>query len=331
MTDQQQTTAPTEDIIDPGRPICDPHHHLWDFAGSTYLLQELLADTGSGHNIVSTVYVECMSMYRQGGDAALRPLGETEFVNGVAAMMASGTYGPMRGCAGIVSFADLLLGADVGQVLDQHMQLSSRFRGVRHASAFDTSTAIRVSHSRPPQHMLSRDDFREGFAELGKRDLVFDAWLYHHQIGELVSLAKSFPGTTIILDHFGGPLGIGPYAGRQDELFPAWQADMRALAACDNVYAKLGGILMAINGFLEHERPASSDAIVNATARYYHHTIDCFGPERCMFESNFPVDSRSCSYAVLWNAFKKMAVQYSAREQDQLFHDTATAVYRLTD
>ena len=182
MTDQQQTTAPTEDIIDPGRPICDPHHHLWDFAGSTYLLPELLADTGSGHNIVSTVYVECMSMYRQAGDVALRPLGETEFVNGVAAMMASGTYGPMRGCAGIVSFADLLLGADVGQVLDQHMQLSSRFRGVRHASAFDTSTAIRVSHSRPPQHMLSRDDFREGFAELGKRDLVFDAWLYHHQI-----------------------------------------------------------------------------------------------------------------------------------------------------
>lgn len=321
----------TEDILDPQRPVCDPHHHLWDHPGNPYLLPELLADTSSGHNIVSTVFVECMSMYRASGDVALRPLGETEFINGVAAMMSSGAYGEIRGCAGIVSFADLQLGADVGAVLDRHVELSPRFRGIRHAAAFDASPAIRKSHVDPPEHLYLRDDFREGFAELGPRGLVFDAWLYHHQLSELTELARSFPDTIIVLDHFGGPLGIGPYAGRQDEIFPLWQEQIRLLAGCDNVYAKLGGILMAINGFLEQGRPAGSDAIVAATGRYYQHCIECFGVERCMFESNFPVDKRSCSYAVLWNAFKKMAASYSAGEQDWLFHDTAHTVYRLGD
>ena len=213
----------SEDIIDPERPICDPHHHLWDHPQNAYLLPELLADTGSGHNIVSTVFVECLSMYRGYGDNAMKPVGETEFVNGVAAMMASGNYGAMRGCAGIVGFADLLRAEAIGEVLDEHMRLSSRFRGIRHAAAFDASPDIRKSHVDPPEHLFLRDDFRAGFAELGKRDLVFDAWLFHPQIAELTALAHAFPDTTIVLDHFGGPLGIGPYTGQQDAIFPAWQ------------------------------------------------------------------------------------------------------------
>jgi predicted TIM-barrel fold metal-dependent hydrolase len=319
-----------EDIIDPDRPICDPHHHLWDNAGNTYLLPALLEDTGSGHNIVSTVFVECMAMYRAGGEEARRPLGETEFVNGVAAMTSSGAYGEMRACAGIVSFADLLLGADVGAILDEHMRLSPRFRGIRHVAAFDGDPKIHRSHTNPPEHLYRREDFRAGFSELGKRGLVFDAWQYHPQLGELAELARDFPDTTIVLDHCGGPLGIGGYANRQDELFPAWRESIRELARCDNVVAKLGGLLMAVNGLVD-KGEASSGAIVAATARYHHHCIESFGAERCMFESNFPVDKRSCSYATLWNAFKKLAAGYTAGEQDCLFYDTAARVYRLRE
>ena len=320
-----------EDIIDPGRPICDPHHHLWDDEVNPYLLPELLADVGAGHNVTSTVFVECASMYRVDGPDAFKPVGETEFVNGVAAMTASGQYGDFRACQGIVSFADLTLGKAVGPVLDEHMRLSDRFRGIRHASAVDPDAGIRNSHTDPEPGMLASDAFREGFGELASRGLTFDAWMYHHQIPELTELARAFPKVTIIFDHFGGPLGIGPYAGRQDEIFEQWCIDATALAACPNVYPKLGGIVMPVNGFGWHKRqtPATSDEIVAATGRYHRKAIELFGPERCMFESNFPVDKRSCSYPVLWNAFKKIAAHYSVADRDQLFEGSARRAYRL--
>ena len=321
-----------EDIIEPDLPICDPHHHLWDNRDNPYLLPQLLDDVNAGHNVVSTVFVECTSMYRADGPEALRPVGETEFVNGVAAMTASGDYGPFRACQGIVSFADLCLGADVGPVLDEHVRLSDRFRGIRHAAGWDASDDVRNSHTRPPQSLYLRDDFRAGFAELARRGLTFDAWLYHPQIPELTDLANAFPDVTIIFDHFGGPLGIGPYAGKQDEIFEQWSKDVAELAKCSNVYPKLGGIVMPINGFGWHKRdtPATSDEIVAATGRYHLKAIELFGPERCMFESNFPVDKQSCSYHVLWNAFKKMAADFSADDKARLFHDTAVEAYRLS-
>ncbi len=320
-----------EEIIEPDLPICDPHHHLWDDRENPYLLPDLLADTGSGHNVVSTVFVECSSMYRADGPEAMRPVGETEFVNGVAAMAASGGYGDLKACAGIVSYADLTLGAAAGEVLDEHMRLSDRFRGIRHAAGWDPSDAVRNSHTNPPEHLYLDDTFRAGFAELDKRDLSFDAWLYHHQIPELTDLARAFPNVTIIFDHFGGPLGIGPYAGKGDEIFTQWCEDAAALAACPNVYAKLGGIVMPINGFGWHKRetPATSDEVVAATGRYHLKAIELFGPERCMFESNFPVDKQSCSYPVLWNAFKKMAADFSASDKAWLFHDAAATAYRI--
>ena len=331
MIQDEWLTQFTETIIDPDRPICDPHHHLWDHAKSRYLLDELLEDTGSGHNVVSTVFVECASMYRAGGPEAMKPVGETEFVNGVSAMTASGGYGEFRACAGIVGFADLNLGRAVGDVLDAHMAASSRFRGVRHASGWDPSEAVRNSHTNPFEHMLADSRFREGFAEIGKRGLSFDAWLYHHQIPELSALAEAFPETTIVFDHFGGPLGIGPYEGKREEIFDRWRQDIAELARCPNVFAKLGGLVMPVNGFGFHQRdrPATSDEIVEATGHYYRYAIDCFGVERCMFESNFPVDKQSCSYAVLWNAFKKMVADGSEADRSALFHDTATRAYRL--
>ncbi|MEJ2089538.1 MAG: amidohydrolase family protein [Gammaproteobacteria bacterium] len=321
----------TEEVLEPDLPICDPHHHLWDHPRSRYLLDELLADTGSGHNVVSTVFVECASMYRAGGPEAMRPVGETEFVNGVAAMSASGGYGNTRACLGIVSFADLTLGAAVGEVLDNHMAVTPRFKGIRHAAGWDASPDVRNSHTDPSEHLYLDSTFRTGFAELGKRGLSFDAWLYHPQIAELTDLARAFPDTTIVFDHFGGPLGIGPYAGQREAIFEQWKEDVAELARCENVVAKLGGLVMPVNGFGFHknDRPATSDEIVAATGDYHRHAIDCFGPGRCMFESNFPVDKQSCSYRVLWNAFKKLAAGLSADEKAQLFHDTAARAYRL--
>ena len=318
-----------EDILEPELPICDPHHHLWDSPRSRYLLDELLADVRSGHNVVSTVFMECAAMYRAGGPEALRPVGETEFVNGIAAMSASGGYGAGRMCAAIVGFVDLTLGAAAGEALDAHMAASGRFRGIRHASGWDASEAVRNSHTNPSQGLLADKAFRAGFVELGKRGLTFDAWLYHTQIGELVALAKAFPQQPIVIDHFAGPLGIGPYAGQRAAIFEQWKADMAALADCPNVVAKLGGLVMPINGFGFHKRdlPATSDELVAATRDYYLHMIDHFGPHRCMFESNFPVDKQSCSYHVLWNSFKKIAAGCSDAEKAALFHDTATRVY----
>jgi L-fuconolactonase len=321
-----------EEALEPELPICDPHHHLWDYPHSRYLLDELLQDTGGGHNIRQTVFVECMAMYRQDGPEIMRPVGETEFVQGIAAQSASGQYGPCRAAAGIVSFADLMLGEGVIPVLQAHRAASqNRFRGVRHACSWDASDDIRNSHTRPPEHLYLQAKFREGFACLEEQGLVFDSWIYHTQLHELASLAREFPGVTIVLDHMGGPLGIGPYADKRAEVFELWQQGICELAACDNVVVKLGGLAMPINGFDWHKRsvPPSSEELAEVTAPYYLFCIEQFGVQRCMFESNFPVDKVSCSYTVLWNSFKRMVEDFSPQEKAALFHDTAVKVYSL--
>ncbi len=336
ITDRELWLAQVnEDILEPDVPICDPHHHLWDHPPGVgihrYLIDELIADTGSGHNVTSTVFVECKSMYRADGPSAMRPVGETEFVNGVAAMSRSGRYGPTRVAAGIVSFADLTLGEGVGHVLDAHIAASPRFRGIRHAAGWDASDQVRNSHTNPPPGLFADGRFRRGFAELARRGLTFDAWLYHPQLPEVTSLARAFPDTTIVLDHFGGPLGIGPYEGRRKQIFTYWRDAIRDVASCPNVFAKLGGLVMPINGFGFHhrERPATSAELVDATRDWYLHAIDCFGPARCMFESNVPVDKASCSYHVLWNSFKRIAEGFAPGDKAALFHDTAVRAYRL--
>ena len=321
-----------EAVLEPELPIIDPHHHLWDHPGSRYMLEEIVHDTASGHRVLATVFVECMSMYRADGTAAMKPVGETEFVNGIAAQSASGRYGETRVAAGIVSFADLALGGAVEEVLQAHINAApARFRGIRHAAGFDASPEVRNSHTNPPADLYSSTRFREGFARLKPLGLSFDAWHYHPQMQGLTELARAFPDTPIVLDHFGGPLGIGPYEGRRAEIFERWKSDIAELARCPNVVAKLGGINMPVNGFGWHRRPSppSSDELVAATRDYYLHAIDQFGPKRCMFESNFPVDKISCSYAVLWNVFKKIAAGFNAEEKAWLFHRTAAEFYRV--
>jgi L-fuconolactonase len=317
-----------EEALDPRLPIVDPHHHLWDYPASRYLAEELLADTGSGHKIVATVFVECGSKYRTSGPDAFKPVGETEFVEAIAMANTHST----RVAAGIVGHADLLLGARVREVLEAHIEASpTRFRGIRHAAGWHASDEIRNSHSNPPQGILLDKTFREGFAQLEPLNLSFDAWLYHPQIPELTDLARAFPETAIVFDHFGGPLGVGPYAGKGDDVFDEWRKSVDALAQCPNVVAKLGGLNMAINGFNWHkrERPPTSQELVASTQRYYLHAIERFGVSRCMFESNFPVDKLSCSYAVVWNAFKSMTADFTVADKAALFHDTAARTYRL--
>jgi L-fuconolactonase len=319
-----------EAILEPDMPIVDPHHHLWDRPGWRYLLDELLADLNSGHNIVATVFLQCRAMHRADGPEPLRPVGETEFVNGVAAMSASGGFGPTRVCAGIVGHADLTLGAPVRDVLEAHLRAGGdRFRGIRHSNAWDASVPRPTNAPRPG--LLAEPDFRAGFAQLAPLGLSFDAWLYHPQIPELTALARAFPDTPIVLNHVGGPLGIGAYAGRRDEMVAAWTASIRDLATCPNVSVKLGGLGMPLTGLGFHEQaePPSSERLAEASRPYFETCIAAFGTDRCMFESNFPVDKESFSYAVYWNACKRLTQGASATEKAALFSGSAARFYRI--
>lgn len=322
-----------EEIIEPDLPIVDPHHHLVERPETgRYLLPELLADIGSGHNITATVYLEWLSMHRAQGPADLRPVGEIEFANGVAAMSASGTYGAARACAGIVGHADLALGAAVEKVLEAQIEAGGgRYRGIRFITASHPDQAAWGSPVTRPEGLLSDRRLREGFARLAPLGLSFDAWMYHTQLADLGDLARRFPATQIVLDHVGGPIGLGRYAGRRDEVFAEWRGRIRDLAQCPNVHIKLGGLGMRMFGFDVHTRdaPPSSEELAAAWRPYIETCIEAFGPTRAMFESNFPVDKGSCSYHVLWNAFKRIAAQYSAAEKAALFAGTATKFYRL--
>jgi L-fuconolactonase len=322
----------TEEALEPELPIVDPHHHLWQRAGNDYMFHDLLADTQSGHNVVATVFVDCHSMYRKEGPAELRCVGETEFANGVAAMSASGIYGNLRACAAIVSHADLRLGATAGKVLDAQIAAGNgRFIGIRYQTGLDEDPGIRPTRTNPTPGLMADRTWREGFAELARRNLTFDAWLYHPQLAELGDLAAAFPDTPIILDHVGGPLGYASYARRHDEVFATWKKSMAELARRRNVFVKVGGLGMAMGWFDFYQRPSppGSQELADAYRPWVESCIEIFGAERCMFESNFPVDKVTSGYGVLWNAFKRLAAGASASEKTALFSGTAEKVYRL--
>ena len=321
-----------EPALEPDLPIIDAHHHLWDFGGFHYMLEELLADMASGHNVIGTVYAQCAAMYRAGGPERLRPVGETEFANGVAAMSASGLYGQSRACAGIIGYADLLLGADVQEVLQAHIVAGGgRFRGIRHAVCWDADAAIMSPLNKATPGMLLDPNYRAGVARLAPLGLNFEAWLYHTQIGELADLARVFPETSFVLDHVGGVVMIGGYASRREETFRNWAAAIRDLAACPNVTVKLGGFGMRYFAFELDKAalPPGSEQLARLWRPYVETCIEAFGPRRCMFQSNFPVDKASYSYVNGWNAFKRLSAGCSADEKADLFAGTARRVYGL--
>ncbi|MPY74800.1 MAG: amidohydrolase family protein [Alphaproteobacteria bacterium] len=325
-----------EDIIEPDLPICDTHHHLWDHREGRverrYLMEEIQKDLRSGHNIVTSVFVECRAMYRDGGPEEMKPVGEVEFVNGIAAMAASGLYGGTKIAAGIVGHANLQLGSRVKGVLEALIAAApARFRGIRRNGAWDADPLVDRARGVTGPGLYLDAKFREGFAEIAPLGLIFEGVCRHPQLPDFVDLARAFPGTTMVLNHLGGVAGVGSYAGRRDEIFAEWKRSIAALAACPNIVMKLGGINMEYAGFGWHEKPQppTSRELCDATRRYYETAIENFGADRCMFESNFPVDKVSCSYPVLWNAFKRITERYSAGEKAKLYHDTAARVYRL--
>ena len=342
-----------EAILEPDLPIVDPHHHLWDRPTEIlrnlppsdhgfmdiirntprYLVDELLKDLKSGHNIRGTIYMECGAMYRADGPDALKCVGETEFVNGVAAMTASGIYGDLRACAGIVGHVDLRIGDAAEDVLRSHIAAGhGRFRGIRHSASFDADPGVLGPLAGRNTAGLYLDaEFRKGFKHLHKLGLSFDAWLLEPQLPDLIDLARAFPDTTIVCDHVGTPLGIAAYEGRREERFGIWRDNIRELAKCPNVHVKLGGLPMPFAGWRRRmAEPLPTSEILAAQWKPYIDTcIEAFGPARGMFESNFPVDRFGADYVSLWNAFKRLAAKCSASEKTALFSGTAAKVYRV--
>jgi L-fuconolactonase len=326
-----------EPALEPDIPICDPHHHFWDFRTSRlpyqrYLLHELAADMGSGHNVRSTVFVEARAMYRADGPEEMRPVGEVEFVQGLAAASASGLYGPGRAAAAIVGHANLNLGPRVAPVVEALRAASpNRFRGIRHSVTWDPHPEVENTAAHNMRGQLATREFREGARVLAGMGLSLEAWLFFPQLPELAAFANAVPDLTIIVNHIGGLLRVGPYANRDREVIAAWRSGVAAVAACPNVYVKLGGLGMPRTGFDWHARtrPIGSEELTASMAPFMTYGIEQFGPNRCMFESNFPVDKVSYSYTVLYNAFKRLSMGYSAAERSAMFHDTAARVYRV--
>ncbi|HEX9453559.1 MAG TPA: amidohydrolase family protein [Candidatus Binatia bacterium] len=326
---QEVGSVETEAARDAAQPICDAHHHLWQRPPKGYLLEDLLDDLRAAHNIVSTVAIECGYAYRGDGAEEYKPVGETEFLEGIAQRVAADPSIKTRVAAAIVGHVDLALGDAVAPVLEAHLATSpSRFRGIRHSTTWDGSGALR---NEAPQGLLADKEFRRGFAWLQKLSLSFEAWVYHPQLAEVADLARAFPQVMIVLNHLGAPLGVGPYAGKRDEVFRVWSRGIVQVASCANVNVKLGGLGSLRSGYDWHERAVkpSSSELAQVLRPYIDHCVDAFGAERCMFESNFPVEKASNTYVNLWNAFKLITQNYSAGERAALFHDTAARIYRI--
>lgn len=322
-----------EDAIEPALPIIDAHHHLWDRPGHVYLAHDYMDDIRTGHTVVATVYVQCRAMLRKDGPPAMAPVGEVDFANGAAALGASGLFDPTRMCAAIVGGADLALGDDVVPVLEAMRSVAGhRLVGVRNPVVWHESRDVQSSTaSPPPRGLMASDSFRRGVRQLARLDLSLDVWAYHTQLDEVFALARDNPGMPVIIDHMGGPIGVGPHARDLPGMIADWTAGLRKLASLPNTFIKFGGAGMPVFGFDFHlaEKPPTSDALTRIWSAYFDICLSLFGPDRFMFESNFPVDKGSFSYAVLWNAFKKLSAACSATERSDMFRGTAARVYRL--
>jgi predicted TIM-barrel fold metal-dependent hydrolase len=323
--DKDRSEDPDDEVLDPGLRIIDAHHHLWlsHEPWAPYGLDQLRADICSGHNVVSSVFVESNSSWRTEGPTALRPVGETEWVAGVV------DGSPLVG--GIVGFADLSLGDAVAEVLEAHLDAGrSLFRGIRHGVAWDASPDIPDNPNDPGPHLLSHPAFRRGLQVVQHMGLTFDAWLYFPQIPELTAVADALPDLGIVLNHLGGLVALGPYKENRHEVFSVSRGLLAELARRENVVVKLGGIGMPMYNW---EPETRDDSVAERLARtwgpFIRWCVETFGPDRCMCESNFPVDKQTVSYRTLWNVLKQTLCDLSETERRAVFHDTAARFYRL--
>lgn len=326
---QEWLTKIHEETIEPDLPIIDPHHHFSEHWGG-YYGEDLLSDLSSGHDVKATVYIQCGWGYRETGPDPFKPVGETERVVEIAESCQKIRTSPVV-AAGIVGYANLSLGRAVDEVLKQHITSGkSRFRGIRCSGARHEAFRHGVLPT-PPAHLFLDKQFREGFACLAPNDLSFESWTYHHQLNDVLDLARSFPETSIIVNHIGGTLGVGPYENKSADVLKEWKPLIKALSTCPNVSMKLGGLGTAVFGyrFFDRDTPPTSQELAKAWGPYFETCIESFGTSRCMFESNFPVDRAASSYHVLWNAFKRIAANASKEEKLALFHDNAARIYRL--
>ncbi len=323
---------PAEDALLPELPIIDPHHHLWDYPGYRYLVPEFAADLAGGHNVLATIYAECVSMYRADGPKRLKPLGEIEFAVGEAAQSASGLHGETKIAHAVIGFADLTLGDAVEDVLAAEIEAANgRFRGIRFTTSWDPSAEVIGSPHDDRPHVIAEPAVRAGLKVLGRMGLTFDVWTFFTQLDELVAAIDATPDLTFVIDHCGGPLGYGPYAHDRAEHYRAWKAALAQVAERPNVVCKVGGILGrgATFDYLHADRPPTSVELANIWRPWFEPTIEMFGADRCMFESNFPLEKMGTSYTVLWNTFKRTVSSASNDERRALFAGTAERVYRL--
>ena len=327
-----------EEALDPGLPVVDSHHHLYDRPDTRYLLDDILRDLGAGHDVRATIFVQARAMLRADGPAIERPIGETEFANGIAAMSASGQYGPTRLCAGIVGYADLMLGDAIRPVLEQHIAVAGgaaagggRFRGVRQPLTWDPDASLMNPVYPLDEHMTDSAGFRAGFAQLAPLQLSFEAWVFFHQLSRVAALAHAFPDTRIVVNHCGGVLGIASYKGRRDEVFQTWRSGLARLARCPNVMIKLSGLGMRLGGFGFESAPQapSSTTLAAAWRPWIQTCLETFGAARCMYGSNFPVDKGSYAHGVGLNALKRLTQEASPTERDDIFWRSASDFYRL--
>lgn len=340
----------TEAILEPDLPIIDPHHHLWDLRpvipnfpepmhsfiaaiarSPYYTFNELHGDATSGHNVIGTVFMECGAFYRAGASEAMKVLGETEYVNGVAAQSASGLYGDIRLCEAIIGHVDLRLGDGAREVLEAHMAITSRFKGIRHTAPWDADPEVLGPPFHAPRGLYRDATFRQGFRHLGELGLTFDAWLLEPQLEDVLDLARAFPDQPICLDHCGTPLNSASYHGKLHERFDVWRTNIREIAKCPNVMVKLGGLAMSFAGMPDHgpEAGLSSETLAAMWRPYIETCIEAFGPQRGMFESNYPVDKWGASYPVLWNAFKHLTLGASDDEKRALYAGNAARFYGI--
>lgn len=310
-----------EPALEPGLPIIDAHHHLWP--DGRYQRSDLVRDITAGHNVIGTVFIDCSAGYRTDGPAEFAPVGETEW-----AMTQRGGQGVI---AAIVSHVDMYLGSRAGKVIDAHLAAGGEvFKGVRHNVAWDrhpdTNNALRGA----PRYALLDPTFQAGVAELDRRRLVFETWVYFNQLDDVAALATRFPELSIILNHLGGPAVNGPYAGHRDEMLAEWRRGMQQVARHENVFLKIGGI--GYRSFVEEsvlDGPRTSEWLADYWRPEFRFCVETFGPSRCMFESNYPEDRHLCDYVVLWNTFKRATSELSASERAQLFELTARRAYSL--
>lgn len=314
-----------EDVLAPEQPILDAHHHLWDRPEGRYAAGEFQRDVAQGHDIRASIFVQCRTGYRENGPVGFQPVGEVETI--------------LKWCqeypshpVGIIAFADLQLGDAVCPVLDALAAAGKgKVCGIRNTTAYHPHPMIRSNPRPTPEGLLRSDAFKAGARVLAEKGLCLDIWAYQTQLADVCALAQAVPDLTIIVNHCGGPLGVGPYRRDDPRTFHEWRTALGRVAELPNTHIKIGGFGLTVMGYAyaRHPFPPHSKALAADWAPYFETCTELFGIKRALFESNFPVDKGQFSYRALWNAFKRLSAELDDDARNDLFWRNAASCYRI--